>query len=337
MKTLSQPSISALLATTLVLAVLPVVVATAFGAEPPPISDTEKLVAAARFKVVEERYRGAGNDTIFHAVYLPSDWKPDQSYPVIVEYPGNKFAGKGWDGNVMQLSGLADSAHMGFYLAGDPGSAESGKGAIWVVMPLIRYDPKEPLNLKSPRPAPTWWGCRDDDYSDAAINDVVGQGLAAEYLRQALPGVCQRYGGDPKRVVLAGFSRGAIAGGWIGRADDATAALFCGFVLNAHHDGSGKPLSPADPEGIRARRGVGSPSLLLAGEKDNGRASTEAGAAALRKAGAPVELRIIPDIPHTDEWLYDRNYTTPAFRAARDEARTFLHHLWDLPTIRTGP
>jgi hypothetical protein len=101
----------------------------------PPISDTEKLVAGARFKVLEERYREAGN--------------------------------------VMQLSGLADSAHMGFYLSGDPGSDESGKGVIWVVMPLIRYDPKDPQNLKAHRPAPAWWGCKDDDFSDAAINDVM--------------------------------------------------------------------------------------------------------------------------------------------------------------------
>ena len=46
-----------------------------------------------------------------------------------------------------------------------------------------------------------------------------------------------RYGGDPSRVVVTGWSRGAIATGAIGLYDDATAALWKGFIPYSHLDG----------------------------------------------------------------------------------------------------
>ena len=49
--------------------------------------------------------------------------------------------------------------------------------------------------------------------------------------------VCEKFGGDPKRVVLAGFSRGAIACNYIGLHDDDIASLWCGFICHSHYDG----------------------------------------------------------------------------------------------------
>jgi hypothetical protein len=45
------------------------------------------------------------------------------------------------------------------------------------------------------------------------------------------------YGGDPKRLVLMGFSRGAIACNYIGLRDDEIASLWCGFIAHSHYDG----------------------------------------------------------------------------------------------------
>jgi hypothetical protein len=52
-----------------------------------------------------------------------------------------------------------------------------------------------------------------------------------------VPWICREYGGDPQRVVLCGFSRGAIACNFLGLHDDAIAKLWCGFVPYSHYDG----------------------------------------------------------------------------------------------------
>ena len=49
--------------------------------------------------------------------------------------------------------------------------------------------------------------------------------------------ICRDYGGDPTRVLLCGFSRGAIACNFIGLYDDDIARLWCGFVVYSHYDG----------------------------------------------------------------------------------------------------
>jgi predicted esterase len=289
----------------------------------PPVCDLGTAPAAGvRFREIDPVYQRAGNLHVTHCVYLPSDWRPGRTYPVLVEYAGNRFKGPGLDG-ALALDGTCASARMGFFLSGAPGSAASGVGCIWVAMPFIRCARDAPDDPAQHREATRWYGVDGAEASD----DALGQRLTAGYLARNLPDLCRRYGGDPRRVVLCGFSRGAIAGGFIGRSDDAVAALFRGFILHSHHDASGQPLSPADPGGRRCRRAVGRPSFLSAGDQDSGRASTEGGAAALRAAMAEVEVRIIPGIPHTDEWLLDRHYGTPAFAAARDAARAFLWRL----------
>ena len=49
--------------------------------------------------------------------------------------------------------------------------------------------------------------------------------------------VCATYGGDPKAVFIAGFSRGWIACNYIGLHNDGIAALWRGFLCHSHYDG----------------------------------------------------------------------------------------------------
>ena len=51
--------------------------------------------------------------------------------------------------------------------------------------------------------------------------------------------ICAKFGGDRANVVLTGFSRGAIACGYIGLRNDRIAALWKGFHACQHHDGDG--------------------------------------------------------------------------------------------------
>lgn len=57
------------------------------------------------------------------------------------------------------------------------------------------------------------------------------------YLHDALAQTFSLYGGDPDRVVLVGWSRGAIACGAVGLHDDATSSLFKAFIPYSHLDG----------------------------------------------------------------------------------------------------
>ena len=68
----------------------------------------------------------------------------------------------------------------------------------------------------------TWWG---DEAATIA------------YAKANVPRICREFGGDPGRVVLSGFSRGAIAASFIGLADDEIARLWCGLVTHDHFDG----------------------------------------------------------------------------------------------------
>ena len=85
---------------------------------------------------------------------------------------------------------------------------------IWVVLPFV--DSEKKAN------ADTWWG----DES-ATIN----------YAITNVPKICLEYGGDPEKVILCGFSRGAIGVSYIGLHDDQISSLWSGFVTHDHFDG----------------------------------------------------------------------------------------------------
>jgi predicted esterase len=75
--------------------------------------------------------------------------------------------------------------------------------------------------------ATQWWGDRPHYDPQPTLH----------YYKQAVPELCQAYGGDPTRVVLAGFSRGAIACNYLGLYDDEIARLWAAFVPYSHYDG----------------------------------------------------------------------------------------------------
>ncbi|QEF98346.1 hypothetical protein Mal15_23980 [Stieleria maiorica] len=138
-----------------------------------------------------------GSD-VYHLLYLPSDWQPGQKYPVIVEYAGNKY---------QTSPGTVEGSNLGYGISG-------GKGAIWVCMPYV--DSKEQRNQTR------WWGDVD---------------ATVAYCKETVALVCDRFGGDAENVFIAGFSRGAIAGNFIGLYDDQIASLWRGFICHSHYDG----------------------------------------------------------------------------------------------------
>jgi hypothetical protein len=174
---------------------------------PPDLKTPEMVDGAAaagkRVKQVAPEYK---DTQVFHTLYLPVDWKPGQKrkYPVLVEYAGNGPYRNRY-GDVS--AGKVEGSNLGYGISG-------GKGFIWLCLPYV--------NSKTKTNQRRWWG------------DV---GATVEYCKKVVPRICREYGGDPSRVILIGFSRGAIACNYIGLHDDEIAKLWCGFVPYSHYDG----------------------------------------------------------------------------------------------------
>lgn len=171
----------------------------------PPDLTTPAMVEGepAAGKRVRQTTPGWEATKVHHAVYLPKGWKAGERYPVLVEYAGNGGYRNAF-GDVSH--GTVEGSNLGYGITG-------GDGFVWVCMPFVRKDGEN---------AATWWGDVEE---------------TKKYCRSTVSFVCEKYGGDPKKVVLAGFSRGAIACNYIGLHDDGIAALWKAFITFSHYDG----------------------------------------------------------------------------------------------------
>lgn len=166
----------------------------------------------------------AWKDTqVYHTLYLPGDWAPGMSLPVIAEYAGNGgYKNKLGD----TCDGTVDGCMLGYGLT-------AGRGFIWVVLPFVEVVTGTKQN------AAKWWGDVEE---------------TKRYCHATLDDICTRYGGDPKRIVLTGFSRGAIACNYIGLHDEKIASRWCGMLCHSHYEGEFKHPAPDNdgwPERLR--------------------------------------------------------------------------------------
>lgn len=157
--------------------------------------------AGKRVAVTPQRYKGTD---VHHMLYLPEDWtrdftKRNASWPVVVEYTGNHYPQAGSTGRV-------EDARLGYGV--------SGGEFIWVTLPFVAENHREN--------AVRWWG---------------DERATVDYAVENVPAICSKYGGDPDKVILCGFSRGAIAASYIGLHDDRISKLWCGLLTHDHFDG----------------------------------------------------------------------------------------------------
>jgi hypothetical protein len=154
-------------------------------------------------KRVKAQRPGYG-EGVYHALYLPTDWKKRRHYPLIVEYAGaGNYANDYGDVS----TGVPEGSNLGYGISG-------GQGFIWLCLPYV--DPAAGRN------AITWWGD-----AEATVDYCLG----------AVKEVCDKWGADRHRILLAGFSRGSIACNYIGLRNDAIATLWRGFVCYSQYDG----------------------------------------------------------------------------------------------------
>ena len=170
-----------------------------------PKLETGQPDAGKRVKQTIPDYEQTG---VYHVTYLPTDWVKGKRYPVLIEYAGNNYRGAYGDIS----TGRPEGSNMGYGISG-------GRGFIWVCLPY--------LNATGDDIALTWWG----DSKNRTARPTL------DYCNKAVPWICEKYGGDTDRVILCGFSRGAIACNYLGLHNDETAKLWRAFVPYSHYDG----------------------------------------------------------------------------------------------------
>jgi hypothetical protein len=171
-----------------------------------PAMTSEAPVAGRRVRQVAS---GWEKTAVYHTLCLPTDWRPDAKWPVIIEWPGNGGYRNAFGD---ECSGLPEGCNLGF-------GVTAGAGAIWVCAPFVDGAGKGI--------AKTWWGNPPGYDPEPTL----------AYVRATVREVCERFGGDASRIVLAGFSRGALAVNRLGLHDDETAKLWRAFICYSHYDG----------------------------------------------------------------------------------------------------
>jgi len=184
----------------------------------PPRMRDGPPAAGLRVRQVAPEY---ADTDVYHTLYLPPTWRPGRRYPVIVEYAGN---GPYEDEFGDTCTGLVEDGNLGY------GLAEAFE-CVWTGLPYVSEDGQH--NERQ------WWGDID---------------ATVEYCCRTVPRICAATGGDPGTVLLAGFSRGAIACNYIGLRDDRIADLWCGFFCHSHYDGVRTWGYPGDDEDAARRR-----------------------------------------------------------------------------------
>lgn len=220
--------------------------------------------AGVRVAVTPPEYEGTA---VHHVLYLPVNWQPGKKYPVLVEYAGNgNYRNKYGDVSTGEVEG----SKLGYGISG-------GRDYIWLCLPYISEDGKHNQL--------TWWG------------DVKA---TVTYAKREVTRVCEQWGGDPDKIVLCGFSRGAIACGYIGLHDDEIAALWRAFIPYSHYDGVHEwayPESDKASAQMRLQRINGRPSFFIDTSVTATRAHIES-----MGIEAPFTWYVLPFRNHNDAW-----------------------------------
>lgn len=195
-----------------------------------PSVTNEKPAPGRRVRTQLPRWKGTD---IHHLIYLPVAWHPGRRYPLLVEYSGNGPYRNEY-GDISE--GTVEGSVLGYGISG-------GKEFIWLNLPFV--DPR------SGRNANQWWG----DVKETTA-----------YAQEAIAEVCAKYGANPEKIILAGFSRGAIACNYIGLADDRTASMWLAFIAYSHYDGARRwPYENSDEASAirRMKRLMGRASFVI--------------------------------------------------------------------------
>lgn len=229
-----------------------------------------------------------------HVLYLPTNFGGNRKWPIIVEWTGNGPY-RNEHGDVS--TGMPEHGLLGYGLAGS-------HGAICLSLPFLSEDGKQVVTQ--------WWGDSPTHKPEATIR----------YLKQAIADTCEKHGGDPSRVILVGFSRGAIAVNAVGLATDEAAGLWKAAVCFSHYDGVREwPYSGNDPESALKRlQRLGQRPQFIVSESPT---QLEATRTHITKSGVPGQFTYATTgfVNHSDRWALR---PSPARQQIREWLKTQL-------------
>lgn len=246
-----------------------------------PRMETSAPAAGHRVRQTTPGWEGT---QVYHALYLPTDWEPGKKYPVIAEYAGNGGY-KNKYGDVSE--GTVEGSNLGYGLS-------AGRGFIWVCLPYIETVDGTKRN------AIKWWG---------EVTET------NRYATATLKMLAKTSGADLDKVILAGFSRGAIGCNYLGLHDDAAASQWRAFFCHSHYDGVIErwPYAQADRASalVRLQRLKGRPQWI---SHEGGTQGVEQ---YLKSTGVMGDFtfREIPFRNHSDQWVLR---DIPERKAARE-------------------
>jgi len=179
----------------------------------------------------------------YHLLTLPTDWSASRRYPVMVEWTGN---GPYENDRGDRSSGRVEDARLAYGLGGGDG---------WIVLSLPFLNEAGTANVSQ------WWGDAPTYRPDSTI----------AYAKAAIDEACEQFGGDRTKLILVGFSRGAIACNAVGLSNDEVASWWRGFVCFSHYDGV-RPWPPTGDESASLERlyRLGNRLQLIASETPDG-------------------------------------------------------------------
>lgn len=220
-----------------------------------------------------------GEPNAYFTVTFPTDWNPGKKFPVVAEWTGNgPYANPQGD----RSTGRVKDGELALGLAGTD-------GVICVGLP---YLDQEGANVTQ------WWGSAPEHQPATTV----------AYAKRVLDEVCRRWAGDRERIVLVGFSRGAIACNALGLYDDEIAKRWRGMVCFSHYDGVRTwPFAESDRASALTRlvRLQGRPQFILAESSPVAGASLEAVRTMLTEAKVDTGGMTFAEtgyVNHDDAW-----------------------------------
>jgi lysophospholipase L1-like esterase len=236
----------------------------------------------------------------YYVVTLPTDWNSNRKWPVLVEWTGN---GPYTNDQGDRCTGRVEDGKLAIGLVG-------GNGAICLSLPYLTDE--HPIMGTT-----QWWGSPPKFEAKRTV----------EFAKLALKQVCEEYGGDPDRIVLVGFSRGAIACNALGLHDDEIAKLWKGMVCFSHYDGVKTwPFSGSDRASAIARleRLGKTPQFILCESKPVAGATLASTEEYLKSTGRDLSQFTFLEtgfINHDDAWALRPS-------PARTKVREWLAERW---------
>lgn len=217
----------------------------------------------------------------YYVLFLPYNFTNTVKFPVIFESPGNVYQ--------EVSSGLPDSACLGYGIS-------FGMDYIWVCVPFVdntghilrSFWDSDPLSSVN------FWL--------AVLNDLNA-----------------KFRIDNDKIVLSGFSRGAISTSYVGNYNDEISSKWAAYFAHSHFDGCCQTLLGSTEE--RLNRIQKKKVLISAGALGTAKKCSWEAYTKLSKEEYSVTYIEVPDLGHSPFWILEDS-------GAAKEARIWLRNLF---------